>query len=92
VSFLDLGATLYFSKTNDKFVEANPIAKYIWGIGGDVSLISFKLIVTLLSCACVKFVLQNKKQSWRNFVSVFGFCACLFLIFWWIFWIFYAMT
>lgn len=90
VSFADLGATLYFEHTHDNFIEANPVAKYIWDTGGNSVLISFKLIVTLSSCICMGLVIKNKNRSWIIAVSIFGLLCCFLLVGWWIFWIFYA--
>lgn len=91
VSCCDLGATLYFSKTNNGFEEANPIALYIWDNHGDTALGVFKLTVTFASCICMGWVLRYKNQPWKIAVSIFGLGICALLIGWWNFWIFYGM-
>jgi len=89
VSCLDLGATLYFSKTSKNFEEANPIALRVWHNHGDIGLSVFKLTVTLVSCYYMGWVLRYKKRPWQVAVSVFGLGGCALLIGWWIFWFFW---
>lgn len=88
VSCFDLGATLYFGNTCNYFEEANPVAAHVWGNYGETGLIIFKLIVTLVSCLAMGWILTNKEQPWRIFVTVFGITTCGLLMGWWIFWIF----
>ena len=88
VSCSDLAFTIYFNKTCSHFKEANPVALYVLDNHGTIGLITFKMIVTLVSCSCMGFVLHNKKRPWRVAVSIFGLMGCTFIIGWWIFWIF----
>jgi len=82
VSCLDLGVTLYFSKTNEHFEKANSIALQVWHNHGVIRLSVFKLTITLVSCYCMGWVLRYKERPWRVAVSIFGLVGCVLLIGW----------
>lgn len=88
-SCCDLGATLYFSKTYKGFVEANPIVKYVWDNGGDVAFVVWKLITTIICCACVCSISRHDGRLSRVILPITMLTLCGLLMGYWIFWIFW---